>query len=66
MPGHKQNLHILYISFKARKNESLLHIFFINQRVILIIEASEETWKDGRFHCFEDAHEQDQHAANVQ
>ena len=41
MSGHKHNLHILYFSFKARKNKSLLHIFFINQRISLTIEASE-------------------------
>ena len=33
MSGHKQNLHVLYISFKDQKNESLI-------RIRLTIEAS--------------------------
>ena len=55
MSGHKQNLHILYISFKARKNESLLHIFFYQSKDQFNYWSKCVNIKNGKFHCFEDA-----------
>ena len=65
MSVQKENLHVLYISFKGEK-KSLLHILFVNHRITLTIKESEQTWKDGKLLCFEDAREEDQHVANVQ
>ena len=55
MSGHKQNLHILYISFKTRKNESLLHIFFYQSKDQFNYWSKCVNIKNGKFHCFEDA-----------